>query len=96
MAVFKFIGNGKSDPEKLTAYGIAFPKGEEVEVEDKTAIAKLRGNSHFEEAGGESRNMVHRGRGKYDVFEDGEIIADNVTKAEAEALVNGDDNGTAE
>ncbi len=35
--------------ESITAFGITFPRGEEVVVEDATAISKLRGNSHFTE-----------------------------------------------
>lgn len=33
----------------VVAFGIEFPRGEEVEVNDERIVNKLRGNSHFEE-----------------------------------------------
>lgn len=104
MAVFKFIGNGKSDPEKITAYGIAFLKGEEVEVEDKVAVAKLRGNSHFEEVEREEEPAADTDGNGY--LKKAEIIAaleergiefDPSAKRDALLeLLNGDENGTQE
>ena len=41
---------GPDDSRSIVAFGIEFPRGEEVDVpEDHPAIGKLRGNSHFEE-----------------------------------------------
>ena len=52
---FRFIGNGDNDPEELTLFGVTFPKGKPVPVEDPAAIEKLKGNSHFEAVKGRPR-----------------------------------------
>ena len=54
MPAFKFIGdpNGGDDPDGMVAFGHVFPKGEPVMVEDKSAIAKLEANSHFQKVDG--------------------------------------------
>jgi hypothetical protein len=52
MPRFKFIGDPSdkfSGPDVLELFGMKFPKGKPVGVKDKAHIAKLRGNSHFEE-----------------------------------------------
>lgn len=36
----------------IKAFGIKFPRGEEVEVTDERIVSKLRGNSHFTEVVG--------------------------------------------
>lgn len=45
MARFTYLG----DHEMVTLWGINFPQGVAVEVEDEHATKKLRGNSHFAE-----------------------------------------------
>lgn len=42
----RFRYNGPNDGTRTL--GLAFRKGEPVEVEDQAKIAKLKGNSHFE------------------------------------------------
>jgi hypothetical protein len=45
MARFTYLG----DHERVTLWGIEFPQGVAVDVQDPHALAKLRGNSHFAE-----------------------------------------------
>lgn len=45
MPSFTYLG----DHAKVTLWGIDFPQGVAVAVEDAHAVAKLRGNSHFSE-----------------------------------------------
>ena len=48
--VFVYIGDpnhGGEGPDKTTLYGVEFPKGEPVQVEDKEAARRLSSNSHF-------------------------------------------------
>lgn len=45
MAQFAYLG----DHEKVTLWGIDFPRGVAVSVDDAHAIGKLRGNNHFSE-----------------------------------------------
>jgi len=47
--MFKFIGNGDSDPSELHIYGKYFSLGgDSILIKDKAHIKKLLGNSHFE------------------------------------------------
>jgi hypothetical protein len=44
------IKNEEADQSAgIVAFGIEFPRDEEVEVKDDHIVNKLRGNSHFEE-----------------------------------------------
>lgn len=85
----RFEYNG--DHENMVAFGYAFP----ADVEDEFVIAKLRGNSHFDEVKTKSEPSElpmkkHRGRGKYDVWDaNGVQIGDNVTREEADQLLGG-------
>lgn len=45
MASFTYLG----DRERVTLWGVDFPRGVAVSVDDPHAIGKLRGNSHFAE-----------------------------------------------
>jgi len=45
MAQFTYLG----DHEAVTLWGIRFPQGVAVDVEDPHALMKLRGNNHFSE-----------------------------------------------
>lgn len=45
MAQFTYLG----DKDAVTLWGICFPRGVAVSVEDPHALMKLRGNSHFSE-----------------------------------------------
>lgn len=45
MARFTYLG----DHAKVTLWGIDFPRGVAVDVEDPHALRKLRGNNHFSE-----------------------------------------------
>lgn len=45
MPQFAYLG----DHDSVTLWGITFPQGVAVSVEDAHAIGKLRGNSHFRE-----------------------------------------------
>jgi hypothetical protein len=50
MAGFKYVGDSQGHgPETVTAFGVTFPKGTTVTVEDDFVIGKLTGNSHFTE-----------------------------------------------
>lgn len=99
MAVFKFIGNGKSDPESVTAFGVTFRRGEETGVEGGAAIAKLRGNSHFEEvtsADADGNGYLKKAE-IIAALEERGIEFDPSAKRDALLeLLSGDDNGTSE
>lgn len=41
----------QGDHAEVTLYGVAFPRGVFVPVDDSFLIAKLKGNSHFEQGG---------------------------------------------
>lgn len=45
MPQFTYLG----DHEAVTLWGITFPQGVAVSVDDEHAIGKLRGNNHFAE-----------------------------------------------
>lgn len=45
MATFAYIG----DEAETDAFGLRFPRGDHVEVNDEHAIRKLRGNAQFSE-----------------------------------------------
>lgn len=45
MPKFTYLG----DQEAVTPWGIEFPQGVAVSVEDEAIVAKLRGNNHFAE-----------------------------------------------
>jgi hypothetical protein len=85
MATFAFIGdprhNGQGPQgegsEVMTAFGLSFPQGESVEVEDEATARKLRGNSHFKEHTGLLAGLT----GRQGPFPTAEARA----KAEAEA-----------
>lgn len=48
MAKFTYIGvDEAADPNGTQAFGLYFPVGEPVEVEDKAVAAKLAGHPHF-------------------------------------------------
>ncbi len=49
MAKVTFVGDARGHgPVVMRAYGCLMPKGEPVEVTDEHALAKFRGNSHYE------------------------------------------------
>jgi hypothetical protein len=45
MRRFSYLG----DHEEVTLYGVTFPQGEPVAVEDPALLKKLEGNNHFKE-----------------------------------------------
>ena len=45
---FRFIGNGKDDPETITVFDVLFRAGEAVEVTAESVVNKLKNNGHFE------------------------------------------------
>ncbi len=50
--LFRFIGDGDSDPDTTSLFGYEFVKdGEPVDVSGEYEVGKLRGNSHFEKVG---------------------------------------------
>lgn len=51
MTKFRFVGNGDSDPQHITLYGVTFKLGGPAQdVQDADAARRLSGNSHFEAA----------------------------------------------
>lgn len=55
---FRFIGNGRDDPETIEVFGFVFAKDKPVEVDDDHAIGKLLANSHFKKVLTRVRNKV--------------------------------------
>lgn len=54
MATFLFLsGADCGDVDAITMFGVAFTRGEPVEVDDAFIVAKLRGNRFFLELDGE-------------------------------------------
>lgn len=50
MATVVFVGDGRDDPPEVTVFGLCFPLGEPVAVDDRAhieALFKLRRHSHF-------------------------------------------------
>lgn len=67
MAVFIFSGDPnapKSDPDTCELFGMTFPLGEKVRVEDDGVSERLRRHSHFTECSDESPEIVKPRRGR--------------------------------
>lgn len=50
---FKYIPKGDND--ETTCFGITFPKGQAVKVENEKVSAKLRNNGEFQEVDGRTK-----------------------------------------
>lgn len=75
-ASFRFVGDPSDDfsgPSSMSMFGMEFPKGEFVAVEDEAVARKLRGHSHFEEEGGEK-------------IEKKEVVRDDLPALDLEAM----------
>lgn len=60
MPKFRYIET--CEKGEVTLYGVTFPEGEAVEVEDPALIAKLKTNTHFQEIKPRKRNAGSKDR----------------------------------
>ncbi len=79
----KFIGVPDEDHEAINMYGLHFPKGKFVEVDDKYAQYKLSNHPHFEVAKGEPPATAPVSVQTMQVATDGAV---SVTEAELAAI----------
>lgn len=59
MAKFTYTGvDGAADPQGTDAFGIRFPVGKAVDVDDERVIAKLAGHPHFKASDRDGKKAV--------------------------------------